>query len=365
MKKINILIMMLALVLVGCTAKIEDNSAILKEYSDAMNATKSLDNYTLSNSVKQTNEIDDIKYSVQNDEIVYSNNGDNKNEVSIYNSTNYEFEGTSEVTESNLWYKDGSLYLEEAEAKQKTNAEYTEFMTLYMQNITMSAYDTPTVKKLVDLKVIEDAKYYKLELDPEYVKELAGLLFGLDETKLTVQKGTLEYEIQNGFVKSREFDIEVSVDSEKLKTHTIISQAWSNEGTTVVEYPLDLEAFTVSQDTPKDSVTSIEGLRKSLIEKYGYEVDSENESIVMYDWGTEIYIFNFEESTFSIKTNKDLFVYNWNTDRAEVIGSTCTYDFINEESKDCTEEELENMKLTKEVFLEELAYNDVLLSEIK
>lgn len=365
MKKINILVMILALVLVGCTAKVEDNSALLKEYSDAMKATKSLDNYTLTNSVKQANEIDEIKYSVQNDEIIYSNNMDNKNEVSIYNSTDYEIEGTSEITESNLWYQDGFLYLEEADTKQKTNADYAEFMTLYMQNITMSAYDTPTVKKLLDSKTVGDASYYKLELDPEYVKELAGLLFGLNETNVTVQSGTIEYEIQNGVVKNREFDIEVSVESEKLKTHTIISQMWSDEGTTVIEYPLDLDAFVTSQETSKDSATNIEELRKSLIDKYGYEVDGENDLILSYDWGTEIYIFNFEEATFSLKTNKDTFVYNWNTDNAKVSGTNCTYDFMNEESKDCTEEELENVKLTKEVFLEELAYNDTLISEIK
>ena len=34
-------------------------------------------------------------------------------------------------------------------------------------------------------------------------------------------------------------------------------------------------------------------------------------------------------------------------------------------TNELSEEELENVKLAKEVFLEELAYNDMLISEIK
>lgn len=357
MKKL-IYAILLALLITGCTTTVDNKEASTKILA-AITETNNQMNYTLKNDYSQTNDIDGEKVTVESSEIIHFNNNENKQEISVEESGSYNFlDSKPETTKNNLWYKEGKLYLKD-DQKRVREVNYDEFSNLYLNSPLNQVLNQLEYSKVIE-KQESGIIHYELTLTDNSLTKLANAIAEGAE----VVKAKISIQLKDGKMIGRTFTLDLKISAENISSTTTYTQTWSSFNETTVSYPDDLESYTdVTNSTGIDTSGSTMSIEDSLITNYNYK--KQEDGTIQYDWGTEKYIFDFDKKIFTLATETHSYDYNWGNDVGKIQGSACTYDFTTEKAADCTDEEVENILLAKEVFSQELNYSGVSLDALQ
>lgn len=334
------------LMITGCSKnveKISDSSAQL--LNDAIIKSKELKNYTKNETLEVKLEVDGTtNYDTTSVIESYINNNDNQNEAKSKMYVSVTGVGESAIQ---LWIKDGKFYIEsdgsrfvqegtfEEYESQLGESDFTKliegFDFLYGTE-EKSGKNTILKFKLNETQIMNIlASQGEIFEDVEYKENTNLMAFTIDENKYIVEI---------------HLDLNIEIIEQDTIINSIVKLDYniSDINKTVVEFPENLAEFASAKQTNDDNQNE---LMKALMELYNYE--EVEPGIIQYDWGSEIYEFNFNKKEFNLISEFGTYTYNW-SDKTGYLGGVCTYNFDKSENIGCSDEETANIQLAKEIF---------------
>lgn len=367
MKRKIIGLIIIGLALVGCGSKKASNDPFLAEYQAASDKTKQLENFTWNYTSTVEGNYGEVFNLIQTEHMVKVDELDGKqdlqSEVTMKLSTNE----VDQELKTQYWYTDGAIYIAETEltARLKMEMSYESMKESQSLGALDEALYNPSIKGEVTLKENGNQKVYTVELDDDYIVNIVETNVMPFDGIADQVKASMTITIEDGYIVERELDIQLehTSDGSTMKVNTVQTYTKINE--TVIEFPSDLNeyeemnlegTFSGFSDTDPNA-----NFKANLVEQMKYQVSGDNDEIYSADWGTESYVFNFDEFSFSLVTNVDTYTYYWYIDVAETLKTNCSYIFNIEDNDGCTEEEIANLKLSKEIYEQELNYSNELM----
>lgn len=363
MKKILGMIVV-GMLLFGCSAKTVSEEEFQDVYKNALMITQGLKNYSITDSMSY---IDGSSTKANVSDTIYIDETDGKQEIQILTVINHTGQGETEPIEIKLWYKAGYVYLSESGTYQKSIAEYKVIKDLHLNSVFYNSSVLPEAQGSIRYSKNSDKQVYKFKLDEDYARKL---FFQADiGTVAKICTGTMEVTLVKGIISETKLSINIQDSSTNNSIKVDVTRSLSDIGITKVEFPSNLDAFLDSSpqeiDSTKGGKDSIQILKQNLVDVLGYKVDDDNNQVYSYDWETEAYIFDFAEMGFILITEEGSYAYSWETGVATAMRSGCTNNLNTLVNKGCSDEEIENLKLTKEIFNQELQMSGLSEQDLK
>lgn len=260
-----------------------------------------------------------------------------------------------------VWTKDGKFYIQSDGARTIQEGSFEEYEK------QLGESDFSAIIEKLDYKngVVKESgtnTVLRFQLNDEQIIQILesqGQL--VNETKYKVSKNYVEFVLnQDKYLVeiNLELLLDLIEDEATITTEVSLSSVISDINSTVVEFPSDLEDFSNKEVTNK---TNQNELMKLLVSKADYT--ETNSGIVEYDWGTEVYQFDFNKMEFNLITDSGTYTYNWSDDTGN-LGGVCTYNFTESKNYGCMEEQVATIQLAKELFIQECQFIGVVPSSL-
>lgn len=337
------------ILLTGCATISKDDTMV--KFQDSMETMNNLESYTMTGKSQITISMDKDKQEM-NIASTLEVNQSNKADKSVHAIVLVGGEKGLEESQGEFWLKEGLSYIDIG--GDKSTEEVNEDLILaqtFANNLDFiqSADDYKTISgtnKGNDTEI-------KFELNDEKVESFFYNEFGIGKVEgleIKVNDRTMTYLVdkQNNVIKQGiNFSIDIVAAELTMTYHFTTDNQYSKFNETKIEYPSNLDSYL---DDAKSVDEKEDVFKKKLISDLGY-TEMEDDFVIL-DWGTEIYQFNFAESSFSLIVKEKQFEYHWRDNLGKF--NSCVYNHTDDVAEGCTAEDIEQLKLAKEIFMSEL-----------
>ena len=355
----NIIIGLSLVLLTGCASVSKEDTLV--KFNSAMDVMDTLDSYTMNGKSKITISMGTDKQEMNIASTLEMDQNDPSNKK-VYGSVIVGQEQDLAENQGEFWYKDGFTYIDIENEKSIEESDSDLVVSQTFANSLSFIQSDDDYKKVSGSNKDNDTEI-KFELSDEKVKLFFEEQFGMFEEQgieIKVIDRTMTYLIdsQDRVIKHElDFSVEISTTELTMTYKFVVDNQYSKFNETEIKYPNDLDKFLNDEKTVDEQE---DVLKNKLQNVLGY-MENEDDFMVL-DWGTEIYQFNFAESSFSLIVKDKQYEYVWRDDIG--IYNACRYNFKDGQSENCSAEEIEQLKLTKEIFEGELTQCGMILANL-
>ncbi|MDI9519429.1 MAG: hypothetical protein WBH68_07060 [Erysipelotrichaceae bacterium] len=323
----KILILLILLLLFGCS---NDGTAKFNEVLDNMDG---INNYSTTSvtSNKYVVEVDGVKEEIDSEvNEVYKTDGN----IAYSNIKTTSSLGDDVVEEH--YYKDGLYYIDNEYGKYIVEGSEINKLISINSSIIKDGVEKVTMKKSGD--------YYILDII--YSQEKQEELYSIY---------AMEFGLAIDDIKYKPYVFKLKVNDKVVEEETIIEYSYKGK-TSINVYSKTVTTFTSygneSLKLPNvDEYKLISGeikeelpLKEKLVNELSYIQKGNKYELIFNE--NETYIFDFDLNNFTYKIGSESYTYNW-VNELGTYGK-CTFDFKKDSSFGiCSEDDLENIKITK------------------